>query len=165
MGGCRLKTMSLTNTNNLGGPVNGYSAPQTITNFKSSEQVMTRRIVRDSWNTKHANGSYNGKQAVIGPFRRVNNLGDFLGRVNYSCGGPNQTQPSKPGLRNIIGSIPQMCDSTGIEAASTNVKFVSDSSDYMRYKKQTAINNNYNALSNGGEESNASYSAELRIKM
>ena len=100
----------------------------------SSDHAISRRIVVDSWNTPYASGEYKGQTSSIGGFRRVNNLGDFLGRVNYSCGGPNQTQPKCPGMRSIIGSVPNTCDGSHIPPSSTNVKFVSDSSDYIRYK-------------------------------
>jgi len=106
----------------------------------SSDHAISRRILVDSWNTPYADGHYNGQTSSIGGFRRVNNLGDFLGRVNYSCGGPNQTQPSRPGMRSIIGSIPNTCDGSYIPPSSTNVKFVSDSSDYIRYKKLMSKN-------------------------
>ena len=107
----------------------------------SSDHAISRRIVVDSWNTSYASGEYKGQTSSIGGFRRVNNLGDFLGRVNYSCGGPNQTQPSRPGMRSIIGSVPNTCDGSHIPPSSTNVKFVSDSSDYIRYKKLMSKNN------------------------
>ena len=63
----------------------------------------------------------------------VNNLGDFLGRTNYSCGGPKQ--------------MTFTCDSTGVPSSSANVKFVPDSSDYIRFRKQQAMNRNYNDAS------------------
>ncbi len=85
------------NMANLGGPFRGFSAKQTVTNYKDSEQTMARRVLRNSWNTPYATGSYNENNRVITPFRAVNNLGDFLGRQNYVCGGSNQVNASKPG--------------------------------------------------------------------
>ena len=49
----------------------------------------------------------------------------------------------------ISGTIPQNCDTTGIPASSCNPKFVPDSSDYVRYKKQRATNLNYNDTKSG----------------
>ena len=132
----------------LGGPFNGYSGKQTMTNYKGSEQAMTRRVLRSAWNTQYATGVVNGQNRVITPFRAVNNLGDFLSRTNYVCGGPNQVNASKPGWKGRIGSIISNCDSTGVEASSGNHRFVSDSSDYIRYKKQRAMNHNYNDSKN-----------------
>lgn len=145
----------------LGGPFNGYSGKQTVTNYKDSEQTMSRRVLRSAWNTRYATGTVNGQSRIITPFRAVNNLGDFLSRTNYVCGGPNQVNKSKPGLR--IGSIVSACDGTGVEGYSGNPKFVSDSSDYIRFKKQQATNRNYNDSKNGGDESNGSYVALMRV--
>jgi hypothetical protein len=145
----------------LGGPFNGYSGKQTVTNYKDSEQTTSRRVLRSAWNTRYASGTVNGQSRVITPFRAVNNLGDFLSRTNYVCGGPNQVNKSKPGLR--IGSIISACDATGVEGYSGNPKFVPDSSDYIRFKKQQAMNQNYNDYKNGGDESNGSYVALMRV--
>ena len=132
----------------LGGSYNGLSSKQTVTSKRDSEGVINRRVVRDSWNTPYATGTYNGNKRVITPFRAVNNLGDFLSRQNYVCGGPNQVNASKPGMKSKIGSMIMTCDSKGVPASSCNTKFVSDSSDYVRFKKQRATNHNYNDSAN-----------------
>jgi hypothetical protein len=150
-------TATQTNTSNLGGPFQGYSPQQTQLNFKSSENVMTRRILRNSWNTSYATGTVNGKSRITTPFRAVNNLGDFLSRQNYVCGGSNQVNPSKPGWKGHIGSIMSRCDNTGVPSSVCNVRFVSDSSDYTTFKKQQAMNRNYNDIKNGGDKNHASY--------
>ena len=139
-----------------GGPYNGYSPKQTITNYKGSEQVMMRRILRDGWNTQYATGIVNDLSRVTTPFRAVNNLGDFLSRTQYSCGGPNPTNASRPGYKSRIGTMWSNCDGTGVPASSCNVKFVSDSSDFTTFKKQQAVNRNYNDLGFGGYN-NGSY--------
>jgi NADP-dependent 3-hydroxy acid dehydrogenase YdfG len=74
-------------------------------------------------------------------------MGDFLGRLNYSCGGPNPQSASKPGYRRLIRSVPQQCDSTKIEVTTCNPRFVADSSDYIRFKKLRAMNQTYNDVS------------------
>jgi hypothetical protein len=140
-----------------GGPYQGYSPKQTINNFKDSEQTMIRGVLRRSWNNTNVNNSINGKNRIITPFRAVNNLGDYLSRQNYVCGGSNQVNSSKPGWKGHIGSILSNCDSTGVAASVTNNKFVPDSSDYITFKKQRALSQNYNDLKNGGDQSNASY--------
>lgn len=152
-------------TNVLGGPYNGYSPVQTITNSKDSENVAVRRTVVKSWNTAFARGTYNGKGRVTTPFRAVNNSGDFLGRVNYVCGGPNQVSANKPGWKGHIGSILSHCDANGVPASTCNVKFVADSSDYVTFKRQQAINRNYNDASNGGDKSHASYVPVMRVRV
>lgn len=141
----------------LGGGIQGISPKQTITNYRDSEQVRLRRTVVKSWNTAYAPGTYNNYNRRIGQFRAVANLGDFLSRPNYSCGGANQIN-SRAGLHGlIIGSIPQNCDSTGVPPSTTNVKWVPDSSDYITFKKQRATNLLYNDKSFGGDDHNGSY--------
>lgn len=147
-----------------GGPFNGYSPAQTITNYKDSEQTSIRRILRNSWNNQQAVGTVNGNKRIITPFRAVNNLGDFLSRQNYVCGGSNQVNADKPGWKGRIGSIISQCDGTGVAAGSGNMRYVPDSSDYIRYRKQRAIGKTYNDLKNGGDESNGSYVALMAIR-
>ena len=140
-----------------GGPFNGFSPQQTLSNFKDGEQSLTRSILRNAWNTAYATGTYNGHKRIITPFRAINNSGDFLCRVNYSCGGPNPINEKRWVMRSIMGTMPQNCDGTGVPASSCNVKFVADSSDYITFRRQQATNRTYNDLSNGGDEHNASY--------
>ena len=122
---------------------NGISPKQTITSYKSGDDALARRVLRSSWNQQSASGTINGYNRVITPFRAVNNLGDFLSRKNYVCGGPNQVNASNPGWKGHIGSIISNCDATGVPGASCNPRFVPDSSDYITYKKQRAMNRNY----------------------
>jgi hypothetical protein len=136
--------------------IKGIAPKQTITNYKSGDQTHAREVLRRGWNQENASGTIQGKKRVLTPFRAVNNLGDFLARKNYVCGGPNQVNASKPGWKSRIGSIISNCDGSGVEGASCNPKFVSDSSDYVRYRKLRALNKNYNDNSFGGDESNAS---------
>ena len=109
--------------------------------------TMTRRVLRDSWNTSYATGKVNGYGRRVGEFKAVNNIGDFLSRQNYVCNVPNPQSNSFRG-RNRIGSIMNHCDTTGVQCSNTNTKFVPDSSDYIKYRKQRAINQNYNDITN-----------------
>ena len=78
------------------------------------------------------------------------------------------------GLKQHFGSISKTCTpgviystyqiDPSIPAAACNTKYVYDSSDYTTYLKQKAINKNYNDLSYGGNDSNASQSAIRAIK-
>lgn len=147
-----------------GGPYNGFSPKQTISAYKdNNDDVIARRILVKSWNANQL-FSQNGNKPSVGPFRAVNSLGDFLGRVNYSCGGPNPQNASRPGYGRLIRSVPEQCDSTGVTATTCNPKFVSDSSDYIKFKKLRAVNRNYNDLSNGGDKNNASYVPLMAIR-
>jgi len=119
---------------------------QTNAKKTDSTDALSRKLIRSAWNNENAVGLINGRNRVVTPFRAVNNSGDFLARENYICNGPNQLKSAKPGLSNRMGSILSSCDGTGIDAASTNVKFVADSSDYVRYKKQRAVVRNYDDI-------------------
>lgn len=157
-------TPGLGGSNLGGGPFNGYSPVQTLTNVKDSESTMSRRVLRDVWNSRYVSGRINGYKRAVTPFRAVENLGDYLVRVNYSCGGPNPQSAKKFGYGRLIGSVPQHCDATGIPPSTCNPKFVPDSSEYVRFKKLRAINKTYNDLSNGGDASNASYVPLMRVR-
>ena len=76
-----------------------------------------------SWNTPYAKKTYNNNDVAVGPYRAVNNLGDYLSRQNYSCG-IRIKSAAQPGLKRVIGAVPQHCDVTGVPASSTNVRFV-----------------------------------------
>lgn len=155
--------MSTLGGEKLGGGFNGISVKQTLLNHKDGEQSALRKVLRSSWNTKQAAKKIGNHERKITPFRAINNSGDYLNRQNYFCGGSNPTHLHKGGIRHRFGSMISNCDTTGIEAAHCNVKFVPDSSDYTKFKKQTAINNNYNDNSNGGYN-NSAYSAMMRIR-
>ena len=141
----------------------GFSNRQTLGNIRSSENAMMRRQVVKSWNTAYAAGNVNGASRVVTPFRAVTNSGDFLQRNNYVCGGPNQVNASKPGWKGRIGSIISNCDNSGVPSSTCNVKFVADSSDYIKYKKLRANNQNYNDLKGGGYQ-NSSYTNLMHVR-
>lgn len=109
--------------------------------MSDSEKALIRKQIVNAWNGQYAFGIVNGLKFVGGQYKAINNISDFLSRQNYSCGGPSQVQASKPGMRRLIGTNPNNCDGTNIPPSSTNTKFVSDSSDYIRFRKQRAINN------------------------
>jgi hypothetical protein len=53
-----------TASNDLGGPFQGFSAKQTVLNYKDGQQTTTRFILRTGWNTAYATGSYNNYDRV-----------------------------------------------------------------------------------------------------
>jgi hypothetical protein len=114
---------------------------------------------------------------MVGPFRAVNNAGDILSRQNYSCGGTCQTYQSRPGLKGLrqrFGSISTSCNAdvfyssnqvnSTVPASACNTKFVYDSSDYIRFRKNQAVNRNYNDRSFGGDDYSASQSSYRHIR-
>lgn len=116
------------------------SANLSVTSGGDSNSVMLKRIVTRSWNGNYASYKYKDQKPKSGPFRLVNNAGDYLSRQNYSSGGPNAVS-SRPNLHGLmLRNMPSQNDETGIESASTNVRYVYDSSDYVNFKKQRMTN-------------------------
>ena len=165
---------------NAGGAIQGWM-PQTtqLTDKRYPEYENIRQTLKNSWNTTYPSQlrRNNIKQSITTPFRAVNNAGDLLSRENYSCGGSCQSFQSRPGLKGLktrFGSVSVSCTPSAaystlqlnkdIPAAACNVKYVYDSSDYVTYLKQRAINKNYNDLSFGGDQSNGSQSAQRAIR-
>jgi hypothetical protein len=102
--------------------------------------VMLRRIVVRSWNGPYATYNYRNQKPKSGPFRLVTNSGDYLGRIAYCSGGPNAVS-SRPNLHGLmLRGMPVSSDGSGIESASANVRFVADSSEYIKFKKQRMTN-------------------------
>ena len=165
---------------NSGGAINGYMPQQTQNvdkRYPEFEQI--RFTLKNAWNTSYRAQLLrdNLKRPITTPFRAVNNSGDLLSRSNYSCGGSCQTFQSRPnmrGLRQRFGAISDACVPsaaynslqllTNIPASACNVKYVYDSSDYITYLKQRAVVKNYNDLTYGGDDSNASQSAIRAIR-
>ncbi len=160
----------------LGGGLPGLM-PQSIIDHDNSDLfARTRFTLRDAWNTTSYSGSSNPKR-IITPFRAVNNAGDLLSRQDYSCGGSCQTFQSRPGLNGLRGHLvhtsnscsPSVIWSTSqmdskIPSSTCNVKFVYDGSDYTTFKKNQAINRNYNDRSFGGNDYNTSQSNIRHIR-
>jgi len=152
----------------LGGGFKGRM-PQPIMDHDNSDQfAQTRFTLRDAWNTTSVSGSSNPKR-MITPFRAVNNAGDLLCRQNYSCGGSCQSFQSRPGLfglRHRFGATSDSCRAdifwtatqlnTTVPSSTCNGKFVYDGSDYTRFKKNQAVNRNYNDINFGGDDNNGS---------
>lgn len=155
----------MTKTSDLGGSnIQGISPKQTITNYKSNDDVRLRRIVTRAWNTSYAAGGVNGYGRAIGEFKAVSNIGDYLSRKQYICGGSNPADAwHKKGLSKRFGSMIQNCDGTNIPPSSTNTKFIPDSSEYIKYKIQRATNRTYNDYTFGGDSNNASYTSIMSI--
>jgi hypothetical protein len=151
----------------LGGGIRGIMPQATVDtdkDFKDYEQI--RFTLRNAWNTKYIT-QLQEKKRIVTPFRAVNNAGDVLCRKYYSCGGPCQTFQSRPGmfgLKGAFGAIQSRCDGTGVPPSSCNGKYVYDSSDYITYLKQVAMNKNYNDVSNGGNNSSGSQSAIRAVR-
>ena len=125
----------------------GVSAKMSYPSVTDSSRERERDILRNVWQTvpkgTHDN-EYSGRWANSS-FRIVNNAGDVLSRKNYSCGGSNMVG-SRPGMLNLTyggGQSKSGCDGTGIPPSTCNVKYVYDSSDFIKYRKLKALNKGY----------------------
>ena len=142
--------------NYLGKGIRGYIPQGLITSDKDDNFAMERFTLREAWNTKYQSelaGAH--KKRIVTPFRAVNNAGDLLCRKDYSCGGSCQTSQSRPnmhGLSSRFGAIQSRCDGSGVQPSACNQKYVYDGSDYITYKKQSAVLKNYNSLNFGGDD-------------
>jgi hypothetical protein len=168
------------NPKNSGGAIRGYMPQQTQNVDKRyPEFEHIRFTLKNAWNTTYLSQlrRNNLTKSITTPFRAVNNAGDLLSRENYSCGGSSQTPQSRPGLNGLsqrFGSVQNTCIPsaaynslqllTNVPAATCNVKYVYDSSDYVTYLKQKAVNKNYNDLTYGGDQSNSTQSALKAIR-
>jgi len=160
----------------LGGGIRGIMPQPIIDHDNSDEFARTRFYLKDAWNTSSASGSSYPKR-IIGPFRAVNNAGDILSRQDYSCGGTCQSYQSRPGLKGLrgrFGSISASCTPSAlyssnqlnatVPASACNGKYVYDGSDYISFKKNQAINRNYNDRSFGGNDYSGAQSAIRAVR-
>lgn len=157
------KITPVPNKPTLGGGLPGF-IPQAISDTNNyNEYAQTRFTLRNAWNTTYPSQlRRNGWKRIVTPFRAVNNAGDLLCREYYSCGGGCQSFQSRPGLfglRGHFGRTQSVCDVTQVPPSTCNGRYVYDSSDYITFVKNKAVNKNYNDLSYGGDRSNASQSA------
>ena len=149
---------------NLGGGIQGLMPQHFVLNNNLTNYVNVRMKLRRAWNNNYriAPGC---KLIRNTPFRVVTNSGDILSRNYYSCGGSSQVSQSRPGLFGLnIGSIQGTCDGSWVPPSTCNVKYVYDSSNYTTFLKQQAMYKNYNNLSNGGDNYNASQVSQMAIK-
>jgi hypothetical protein len=108
------------------------------------------------------------------PFRRAMNAGDPFNRANMLPDREIQTNaPSNQIQGRLRRAANQAANSTagsglamtsGGSAYTGNPKFVYDGSDYVRYKKLLAKNNNYNDPTFGGDDNFASQTARARVR-
>lgn len=132
--------------------------PAVTDSFRERNRITLRR----AWSKLPEEENFPSKfnKAAIGGFRIVNNAGDYLSRVNYASGGPNMIS-SRPGLPVVTrkdGGQRNASDSTGVPGATCNPRYVYDASDFVKYRRQKAINYG-NALGIKETESIADYSA------
>ena len=120
----------------------GASVPKFAVTVGGNERAINRNVLREVWNTNFTKNNQCNTRA-IGGFRAVMNAGDLKSRKNYGCGGSNKVT-SRPGMMVLTTRDGvNRCKGDGVEAANTNVKWVYDSSDFTRYRKESSINSGY----------------------
>jgi hypothetical protein len=139
----------------------------------SSGVALKRRILRKAFNSNRVfvNGAVVAKSAM-GSFRAAEHIGDPLGRLYQSCGGCNQVNDvnSRAILReDSVSNAYCNVETKGytplqIPLHNGNVRYVRDNSLFIRFKGLAAINKNYNDTTNGGDQSNGSYVALMRVR-
>ena len=107
-----------------------------------NERSLDRTVLREVWNTNQV-GSCKRYPRAMGGFRVVMNAGDPKSRVNFGCGGPNQITGGPGKLNFSRKDSVTHCSLDIHDVASTNVKYVYDSSDFTRYQKERSINYGY----------------------
>ena len=140
--------------------IKGVSIIKPRPTLASQERATTRKILREAWgkkgsivaqlqaNPKNQQGNLNvPKLGSIGNFRAVYNAGDLLSRVNYSCGGPDMIGSGPAGTLVMTtkdgGQSKRNCDGSGVPPQTCNVRYVYDSSNFTRFKREQAVNRSY----------------------
>lgn len=132
----------------------------TQTTTGASERATTRFILRNAFGNSCSMVKYGLKRNVITPFRMAMNAGDPNGTKNSM---PTPNMPSSNQVNGVQGTLTRAnmsfggVRSNGQSYYSGNPTFVYDGSDYVKFKKQQAVNRNYNDIKNGGDQSNASF--------
>ena len=126
--------------------------------INGSFRERNRFVLRRAWNKISESEATENFKPAIGGFRLANNAGDYLSRVNYVSGGPNMisARPRLPVITTKDGGQRSAPDSTGVPGATCNPKYVYDASDFVKYRRQRAINYGYNGL---GDPKSIDYSA------
>ena len=175
----------------LGGGIAGLMPQSVPARAKGNGNAVDRAFARRVFNNKMTfqsvtGGSKTSGMLLNGGYRSVMNGGDALNRMNMSCGGSNQASNAVNGSANAAarnhgaGAVPQT--GCGLEVSygsekyqasaatganpiwSGNSRFVADSSDFTRFRKMRSVNRNYNDISFGGDQSNASQSILGRVR-
>ena len=145
----------------LGGGAGAYgSSGMEGGGLRGDTRSFLRRGMGNIMLAKKATGNNNLKSAV-GPFRLAFNAGDPMGSIN-SAGlstlpAPNQVGSGRASSANLHFTTGG-AHNDGAAAFTGNPKYVYDGSDYIRFKRQTAVLKTYNDESFGGAN-NGSYTA------
>jgi len=165
-------------SNNVVG-VKGFRAKGLANTTFSAENAMKRKILRKAFSSVNVTKSDGTMvtRSMAGPFRTAFSQGDVLNRKYQSCGGANQVNDVTSGIMRLtmggcVGNqdcgTPTLVGSMSVTPRevplySGNNKYVSDSSLFTRFKGLESVHRNYNDSSFGGDASNGSYEALMRV--
>ena len=156
-------------------------ATNNTNNYNSSKlknlEVQDRYRLRRAFGNSRISNMYDGRSTLLSsslgkasttPFRAAFNAGDPEGTVNETTNpkygrAPNQITSLSLGRFNglDVGDGPRQ---GGNAAWTGNVKFVYDSSDYVRYRKLRAKNQTYNDKNLAGKNGSTVFTALHRVR-
>ena len=127
-----------------------------------AERGMNRMFLRRVF----GNHIFPNNAAVITPFRRYFNAGDTAGTLNSAPSPLMGTPINQARSSSMVSRLHASGGGTqsGNSFFTGNQKFVYDGSDYMRFKKLTAVNRNYNDSSFGGVGGSSVAEALRRVR-
>ena len=151
----------MSSLSNLGGGVHGSRKEAGFgSTLVGGEVALKRKILRKAFKSNNViknNNEVHGK-ATCGPFRASRNQGDVLSRKYQSCGASNQVSGGDGVSNKDCNTVTNGLTPLEVPLGSGNGKYVSDSSEYVRFKNLVATNLTYNDESFGGDKHNGSYS-------
>lgn len=139
----------------------------------ANDRAINRSVLRRSFGNMYNDGLASSPvviaskgNSLCGSFRAATMAGDVVGEVNSSTNKKygiehNTTGKQFASLNLNQGSIRR----DGNASYAGHPKHVYDTSDFLRYKKLKTINQNYNDITLGGDQSNASKRVWGRLKM
>ena len=149
----------------LGGGTHGTQTSQQVgTNDKSISRYILRKSYTSVCAFKKFGLQNNGK---ITPFRILTNSGDPNGTHNSNPKStlPRINQVSSVGANLVLSrSSYGGTSNNGESYYSGNPKYVYDSSNYVRFKKEQSINSNYNDSTSGGNFKATVTNALFRVR-
>jgi hypothetical protein len=141
----------------------------------ANERGISRSILRKGFGNLYNEGleesplyySRNGG-SKCGSFRSAFNAGDVNGTENEATNKKYGIEHNTASSGNNLARLnlnPGGIKQNGNSFYAGNPKNVYDASDFLRYRKLKAMNQNYNDLSTGGDKHNASQGAQRRLTM
>ena len=151
--------------NKLGGGLPGKQNPAQV---GTQDKALVRNKLRNTYSTvcnfKNYGLNNDGKTT---PFRIATNSGDANGTLNNN---PVPTMPNHNQVGSIQGNLVLSrisyngTNSNGDAYYSGNPKYVYDSSNYVKYKKEQSINSNYNDATAGGNYKSTVSNVLFRVR-